>query len=115
MTAQVSILGERWTVKEGTEEEYPGLAGVDGYTDSSCRTIIIDSTVDDQDPLAKQELGEYRKVVIRHEVLHAFLFESGLDSCTSRAKNWSMNEEMVDWFAIQFPKILEAYKALGVA
>ena len=27
---------------------------------------------------------------------------------------WAANEEMVDWIAIQFPKILEAFKVADV-
>ena len=51
---------------------------------------------------------------MRHEILHAFLYESGLreNSCTSFA--WAENEEMIDWFAIQFPKILKIYGELNI-
>ena len=114
MTVQVNILGAPWTIKEGTEQEYPGLVGCDGYTDSSIRTIIIEKMLDNQDPLVKQDLDEYRKTVTRHEIIHAFLFESGLEGCSCESDNWAMNEEMVDWFAIQFPKILEVYRALNL-
>ena len=114
MTVQVNILGATWMVKEGTEQEYPGLVGCDGYTDSSIRTIVVEKIPDNMDPLVKQDLSSYRKIVMRHEIIHAFLFESGLDECSAEAKNWAMNEEMVDWFAIQFPKILEVYKALNL-
>ena len=112
MTVQVNILGEAWTIKEGTEAEYPGLVGVDGYTDSSVREIVIEQMIDNTDPRAKKDLADYRKTVIRHEIIHAFLYESGLEGCSGEVENWAMNEEMVDWFAIQFPKILKVFKAL---
>ena len=35
-----------------------------------------------------------------------FLFESGL----AENSEWAQNEEMVDFFAIQFPKLMEAFK-----
>ena len=114
MTAQVSILGAVWTIKEGTEEEFPGLVGVDGYTDSSTRTIVVEKMLDGTDPLVKQNLPEYRNTVLRHEIIHAFLYESGLEGCSNKADNWSMNEEMVDWIAIQFPKILKVFNELEV-
>jgi len=44
--------------------------------------------------------------VIRHELIHAFLFKSGLDACAE----WARNEEMVDWLAIQFPKLMKAFQ-----
>lgn len=111
----ISIMGELWHIKEGTEEEFPGLIGVDGYTDSSVRTIVIEATITEcDDPQAKVNLEEYKKVVIRHEIIHAFLYESGLEGNTNKSKNWSQNEEMVDWIAIQFPKILKVFKSLNV-
>lgn len=33
-----------------------------------------------------------------------FLFESGLDS-----ESWGRNEEIVDWIANQFPKMMKAF------
>ena len=75
----VIIMGELWRIKEGTEEEFPGLIGADGYTDSSIRSIVIEATIThDTDPAAKANLEEYKKQVIRHEIIHAFLYESGL-------------------------------------
>ena len=41
----VIIMGELWRIKEGTEEEFPGLIGADGYTDSSIRSIVIEATI----------------------------------------------------------------------
>nr|DAY44642.1 MAG TPA: hypothetical protein [Caudoviricetes sp.] len=54
--------------------------------------------------------GESRKLAnspaqrpIRHG---GFNFESGL----AENSEWAQNEEMVDFFAIQFPKLMEAFK-----
>lgn len=57
-----------------------------------------------------QDLESYENKVIRHEIIHAFLYESGIWVNSNDVEQWSMNEEMVDWIAIQFPKIYEAYK-----
>ncbi len=111
----IIIMGELWSIKEGTEEEFPGLIGADGYTDTSVRTIVIEATIMDRtDPMAKANLEEYKKAVIRHGIIHAFLHESGLEGNTNKSKHWSQNEEMVDWIAIQFPKILRVFKELEV-
>ncbi len=48
-------------------------------------------------------MSVYKNEVARHEIIHAFLSESGLKSCSS----WATNEEMIDFFAIQFPKIVK--------
>lgn len=39
--------------------------------------------------------------VLRHEIIHAFLYESGLSTCCE----WANNETIIDWIAIQSPKI----------
>lgn len=53
------------------------------------------------------------KATLRHEVIHAFLAESGLWSNSNSADCWAMNEEMIDWIAMQFPKILQVFEELG--
>ena len=63
----------------------------------------------------KEGRETYRKRVLRHEIIHAFLNESGLsDSSNQYAGAWAKNEEMVDWFAIQSPKIFKVYLELGL-
>lgn len=41
--------------------------------------------------------------VMRHEIIHAFFDESGLE-------DYSQDERLVCWIAKQFPKILQAFK-----
>lgn len=60
------------------------------------------------------EKDNYAKSCLRHEIIHAFLNESGLKDSTSSSDIWSRNEEMVDWLAIQFPKIAKVYEQLGI-
>ena len=58
----------------------------DGLCDSQYKKIYVRSNTD--------------KYVLAHEIIHAFLFESGLESeC-----DWNC-EEMVDWVAKQLFKI----------
>lgn len=110
----ISILGETWEVVEGTEAEFPGLIGCDDYTDSSVRRIVIDNLTDSEcDANSKADLQAYKMSVLRHEVIHAFLEESGLSANTASVEHWAENEEMVDWIAIQAPKIYKAFEQLG--
>lgn len=110
---KVNILGSEWSVKFGNEEEYPNLAEMDGYTDLSTREIVVDDMKTSQGQIgAKADLESYQKQVVRHEIIHAFLLESGLDSNSNSADSWAVNEEMVDWFAIQSPKIFKVFDEL---
>ncbi len=43
---------------------------------------------------------------MRHELTHAMLSESGLQSESA----WAMNEEIVDLIAIQGPKLLKLWE-----
>lgn len=42
---------------------------------------------------------------MRHEVIHAFLCESGM-------RQWAEDEQLVDWMAAQFPKIQKVFQKL---
>lgn len=54
------------------------------------------------------------KQTLRHEIVHAFLSESGLSHNSACAEMpWAKNEEMVDWIAIQGEKIYEAWRTAG--
>ena len=57
-----------------------------------------------------EKIRHLQKRTIRHEIVHAILFESGLDHNTE----WARNEEVVDWIAIQFPKLLDIFKDIEV-
>lgn len=62
----------------------------------------------------KEEQDLCTKQILRHEITHAFLNESGLQDCSHNTHGgWSQNEEMVDWISIQFPKMLKAFQEVG--
>ena len=65
--------------------------------------------------MTEEEQEIQMKTTLRHEVIHAFLNESGLQDSAARIDaGWARNEEMVDWFAIQSPKIFKAFMKLGI-
>ena len=103
MTLKIDVLGTEYTLKESNEVSDPRLVGRDGYCDTSVKTCVVDE-MNATTPDCKQNLHEYKKSVIRHELIHAFFHECGLDSCS-----WADNEMMVDWLAIQFPKLLKVF------
>jgi hypothetical protein len=108
LMTMVHVLGEMYSIKEIDPADDPKLNGRrDGYTDTSIKECVIDNMSNAQTD-DKANLEEYKKGVIRHELIHAFLYESGLDACS-----WAMNEEMIDWIALQFPKMMKAFKEAG--
>lgn len=98
---KVNILGSEWTVRSATEAEDPRLDGLSGYTDWTTRTICFDEDIIGNIGSVKT----YMKQVIRHEVIHAFMYESGLGDSFEHNK-YGQEELMVDWFAFQIGNIL---------
>lgn len=113
-TSKINILGTEYTIEFGTYKEFPALEHMDGYTDTSIQKIVIDDmSMAEGDVDGKKDLVSYRNSVLRHEIVHAFLSESGLANNSNPCNSWATNEEMVDWIAIQFPKMLKAFEEVG--
>lgn len=107
---KVNILGTEYTIKECKVDEDNYLNDCDGYCDKSSKTIVV------CDRRENSELSDwewYKKKVMRHEIIHAFLFESGLAENWEHSYKFGHDETVVDWIAMQFPKILEVYRKVG--
>lgn len=106
----VNILGSKWKILYNTLSQNPDLEGKEGYCDMTSRTIYIRRYEEgDRDIDVFEVKMDNRSVVdvavLRHELIHAFLSESGLGSeCY-----WAKDEEVIDWFALQFPKLRDAF------
>ena len=113
---QLDILGTKYAVNRYRYRDKPIFEkrSIDGYCDSIEKEIAI---VDlHSHPAYEDESEEYcrkaEKMTLRHEIVHAFFNESGLmDSSLQYTGGWAKNEEMVDWVAAQFGKIMECFKA----
>ena len=101
---KIDVLGTEYNLVEECEYDNPKLIGKDGYCDTTTKECVIDSMLQVNGD-AKGNLPEYKKSVKRHELIHAFFYECGLDMCS-----WANNEELVDWLAIQFPKLMKVFK-----
>lgn len=101
----VDILGEKYTVETHTEYDDEKLIGRNGYCDNISKTIVVDNLSE----YADAEKTHVRNHVLRHECIHAFLNESGLqEQC-----EW-VTEECVDFFSIQYPKMKRIFEKLGI-
>lgn len=102
----VNILGTEWTVLERSEKDDPRLVDCDGYCDWTAKQIVIEREITG----TLGDMDAYVRKVKRHEIVHAFLEESGLSECSGTSDAWARNEEMVDWFARMGPKIYKAWQ-----
>lgn len=104
---KINVLGIDYTVIERERCEDKQLDDNDGYCDDSVKEIVTARL--SLEPSSKKDLDVVRQKILRHEITHAFLCESGL-SCNS---DWAENEELVDWIAIQGPKLIQAWQEAG--
>lgn len=104
---KISILGTEYTISKGNAFEDALLETNQGYCDNTRKKIVINELRPELG--SKIDIEPVQKRVLRHEIIHAFLFESGLDENS----DWGTDETLVDWIALQFPKLEEAFKKVN--
>ena len=114
----VNILGTPYEiiVKKYDEEEAFDRRSIAGFCDGYTKEIVVCDmhTYKGWEHDTEKTIVECQKETTRHEIVHAFLYESGLwDNSFGIDNSWAKNEEMVDWFALQWPKIMTAFNAAG--
>lgn len=114
---KVNVLGTEYTInkydyKDKLEFEKREICG---YCDSILKEIayVNMTTYPGYEDEAEEFCRIAEKETIRHEIVHAFFKESGLWNNSADVKGWAKNEEMVDWIALQFSKILKAFESVG--
>lgn len=115
---KVNILGTEYTilVKKYDEDEAFDRRSICGYCDELTKRIVLCdvSTYKGWEHEPEETVIAQNMQTLRHEIVHAFLYESGLeDSSFAYDGGWAKNEEMVDWIANQGPKIFAAWMAAG--
>lgn len=100
--ATINVLGTDYNIYLHDRKQDNAMESLDGYCSYERKYIVIDK---DQPFLHQQH-------ILKHEIVHATLYESGLDNQT----DWATNEEIVDWIAHQLYKMannsVDATKAL---
>lgn len=113
----VNILGTEYTIEKVKISECDDLrdnkfCGICKYLEK--KIYIGDASEEEYfGKLSDESQNKSMNETMRHEIIHAYFNESGLRSSSGNVDRWSENEEMVDWIAIQFPKILATFKEMG--
>ena len=96
MKFTIDILGQEWTVCLLDENDDARLKECMGFTDWTSKRIVI-SRIPENDTNLDRPIAMLNKV-LRHEMVHAFMFSSGLgDDWTHPAMGH--DETTVDWIA----------------
>ncbi len=112
---KINILGTTYRIYTGVSYQKDAyLSGLFGYcTEVDKRIVVADlSTSDNWKGESDAVREKQQKLTLRHEIIHAFLNESGLSMSSNGVDCWAKNEEMVDWIAIQYPKIKRVFQLL---
>lgn len=118
-TMKIDILGTEYRIEihKVSEDSYMEKKGLAGYCEEENKLIVVADMSEEKYFVGMDEKAQeiYRKKTLRHEIMHAFLNESGLSDSSNRFDGaWAKNEEMVDWLAIQAPKIFFAFKKMNI-
>lgn len=102
---KVNILGTDYEIRKVNAKEYPKLSTMDanGLAELYSKELIIDSEMNPNNGEEFNNFQEFENKVIRHEIIHAFFHESGLVDYTT-------DEDLVNWIALQFNKMLKAFQ-----
>lgn len=117
--SEVLILGTIYKLyyRKYTDDPEFERNNLSGYCDSYAKEIIVGNldTFKSFEDCSIESRRQAEMEIIRHEIVHAYLYESGLWACGIKFNDsWAINEEMVDWFAIQGPKIMKTWIDLNV-
>ena len=104
---KIDVLGTKYDISIMTEQQDDSLKDCDGYCDKTVKKIVVAAKRADY---SIGDYGRYMRKVMRHEIIHAFLFESGLQE-NRKHEEWGQDETTVDWFAVQFPKLMRAFES----
>lgn len=103
MSEKVNVLDTTYTINKIKEQDKFMIENnLCGYCDFYEKKIVVLAS----DTTSQKELHE----IERHELIHAFLYEYWLND----SSDWARNEELIDWLAIQLPKINVLFEKAGV-
>lgn len=114
----VNVLGTQYTIeiRKIGEDKVLDKNGFAAYCCNDMPLIVIADLEDEGHFEFESEAAKnnYFKECLRHEIVHAFLNESGLKNNFEHANRMGHEETMIDWIAIQFPKLQKAFEEVGV-
>lgn len=100
---KVNILGTEYDITMNCDDE--DRDGDANFYSKIIRIRPLEKLLDKESTNTERKSRE--KHVARHELFHSFLFESG-------ETELDYNEELVEWFATQSPKIFKVFQELNV-
>lgn len=115
--AKLNILGTEYHVERKKYDDDPKFKeySAAGYCNGFLKTIVLCdmSTFPNWDKEDTATIQKQEAHIYRHEIVHAYLTESGLADNSNDVESWARSEEIVDWIALQGQKIYNTWKEAG--
>lgn len=106
----VNILGTKYNIYLKSIKDDKILEDSDGYIDETIKKIVV---LKKPDNCEVEDFEYYQRKVLRHEIIHGYFYESGLAENLEN-KQYGVSETLVDWIAMQSPKIYKTFKKLNI-
>lgn len=110
LPSEINVLGKNYQIYYLGENDDEELKDKYGYADQVETKIVIDISIIDDCKNDKRRALELLKRTLRHEVVHCYFFECGLDDQTPFARD----ETLIDWLALKLPDIFFNMKQKGL-
>lgn len=111
MSRFIDILGTTYEILFVDCNEEPRMKNKDGFVDKTQRKIYISKYNEES---GFKNWKEYEAEIMRHEIIHTFMIESGLDNNWQHPNEFGHDETTIDWFAMQWHKINKIFLNLGI-
>ena len=98
---EVKILGTVYGLYIDYAVDNPKLQTTNAYVEPWTKKLVFEPQT--KDARTVEAVSEYVAKVVRHEIVHAMLNESGLPL-------YSQDEPLVEWIAYQLPQLSRACK-----
>lgn len=109
----VNVLGTEYMlrIREDSKEKRFEQMNCAGFCDQSTKELVVTNYVKFRGQISVKDIQATIRHSIRHELVHAFLYESGLGEDWEH-KELGQEETTVDWIARQLEKMNEAAQSI---
>lgn len=111
----VNILGTKYTIEFKDVNQDKKLETLFGYCYRTSKRIVVSNMYRSVHSVDNLEMETNK--ILKHEIIHAYLYESGIASDTNTQFLGDDNhcEFYIDWFAMQSEKIFKTFEELGIS
>lgn len=107
----LKVLGTEYTIYFLTEKEWKSHPDIEKDTrkNTGCKGVCYG--YQHKIFIRKNLESAFQNGILRHEIIHAFQYEAGIDYAWSQG--WTQEDE-TDWLSFQVSKIAEVFKELNI-